>query len=204
MATDLAELTDEPTWIIDPIDGTANFVHKIPMIALGIALCYRKKVVLGVCYNPILDEMFSATLGGGAFLNGQPIHVSSKRLMQDCIVADETSLAFLPKITSRLISRTFRIVTQVAGMRALGSAVLTLAYVAAGRIDAYQIEFLKPWDIAGGTLLVTEAGGIVRDSYTGGQFDIMKPNVLVAATQEIYDAMWHISQETAGKTVVLQ
>lgn len=197
-------LTDAPTWIIDPIDGTSNFVHKIPMIAVGIALCYRKQVVLAASYNPMLNEMFTATLNGGAHLNGLPIRVSAKRLMRDALVADETSIAHLPANTSRLLSRTFRTVTQVAGMRALGSAVLTLAYVAAGRLDAYQIEFLKPWDIAGGALLIAEAGGIVRDSYTGGQFDVMKPNVLVASTQELYDAMWRISQECEGKEIVLK
>lgn len=179
-------------------------MHKIPLISVGVALVYRKQVVLAVAYNPILDEMFTATLGGGAHLNGRAIRVSGQRLLRKALIADETSIAHLPSHTSRLLSRTFKTVTQVAGVRALGSAVLTLAYVAAGRFDAYQIELLKPWDIAGGTLLITEAGGIVRDSYTGGPFDVMKPNVLVASSQELYDAMWRISQECEGKRIVLQ
>lgn len=197
-------LTDAPTWIIDPIDGTSNFVHKIGLIAVGIALCYQKQVVLAVTFNPIMDEMFTATLGGGAHLNGQPICVSSARLLNEAMIAEETSIAGSPVATDRLMSRTYNVVTKVTGVRALGSAVLTLAYVAAGRIDAYQIEFLKPWDVAGGALLISEAGGIVRDSYTGGEFDIMQPNVLVAATQELYDALWGISQGFEGKKIVLQ
>lgn len=201
MSTEEDVLTDEPTWIIDPIDGTCNFVHKVPLIAVGVALCYRKQVVLAVSYNPMMDEMFTATMGGGAHLNDQPIRVSSVRLMRDALVADETSIAHLPQNRDRLLARTYKTVTQATGMRALGSAVLTLAYVAAGRIDAYQIEFLKPWDIAGGALLITEAGGVVRDSYTGGPFDVMKPNVLVAATQDLYEQMWKISQECEGKTL---
>lgn len=204
MSTVVNVLTDAPTWIIDPIDGTTNFVHKIPLIAIGIALCYKKTVVLAVAYNPIIDELFTATLGGGAHLNSKPIRCSTKKLLRDALVADETSIAFHPKHTSRLLGRTFKTVGQVRGMRALGSAVLTLAYVAAGRIDAYQIELLKPWDIAGGTLLVTEAGGNVRDSYTGGEFAIMNPNVLVAATKELGDEMWKISEEVVGKTLLLQ
>lgn len=197
-------LTDAPTWIIDPIDGTSNFVHKIGLIAVGIALCYGKQVVLAVSYNPIMDEMFTATLGGGAHLNGQPISVSSARLLNEALIAEETSIACSPIATDRLISRNYNVVTKVTGVRALGSAVLTLAYVAAGRLDAYQIEFLKPWDIAGGTLLIVEAGGIVRDSYTGGQFNVMQPNVLVASTPELYEALWEISQGSDGKKVVLQ
>lgn len=196
-------LTDAPTWIIDPIDGTCNFVHKVPLIAVGIALCYRKQVVLAVSYNPMMDEMFTATLGGGAHLNGQPIRVSAVRQLRDALVADETSIAHLPQNTSRLLGRTLLTVTRATGMRALGSAVLTLAYVAAGRIDAYQIEFLKPWDIAGGALLITEAGGVVRDSFTGGPYDVMQPNVLVAATQDLYAEMWAISRECEGKTIGL-
>lgn len=197
-------LTDAPTWIIDPIDGTSNFVHKIPLIAIGIALCYRKQVVLAVCYNPVMHEMFTATLGGGAHLNEKPIRCSSKTKLQEAIIADEISLATAERVKNRLLGRTLSTVPHVVGVRALGSAVLTFGYIAAGRLDSYQIEYLKPWDCAGGTLLVTEAGGVVKDSFTGGEVNIMKPMVLAAATPELYDALWQISQESAPKTLVLQ
>ena len=197
-------LTDTPTWIIDPIDGTFNFIHKVPLIAIGIALVYKKQVVMAVTFNPIINEMFTATLGGGAFLDDEPIRVSQVKELKYALVADEISLAHLMKHRDRLMSRTVNTVTQAPGMRALGTGVLTLAYVAAGRIDAYQLELLKPWDVAGGTLLITEAGGVVRDSYTGGDFNIMKPNVLVASTQELYEAMWRISQECTGKKIIFE
>lgn len=160
--------------------------------------------MLAVSFNPLLDEMFSATLGGGAFYNGQPMHTNKARSLKESVIADETSIASLPKCTDRVLGRTLNTVQKVKGLRALGSAVLTLAYVAAGRLDAYTIEFLKPWDIAGGTLLIQEAGGIVRDSRTGGEFDIMNPNVVVAATKELYEELWQIIQETRGKKLVLQ
>lgn len=197
-------LTDAPTWIIDPIDGTMNFVHRVGLIAIGVALCWKGRVVLAVSYNPIMDEMFTATKGGGAHLNGRPIHTSNARLLQEALVAEETSIGHTAHTKDRVMTRTYNLVSKVPGMRALGSAVLTLAYVAAGRIDAYQIEFLKPWDIAGGALLIEEAGGVVRDSFTGGDFNIMKPNVLVAATQELFDAMWLVNvEESTGKRIEL-
>lgn len=183
----MAELTDEPTWIIDPIDGTSNFVHKIGLIAVGIALTYRKQVVLAVSYNPIMDEMFTATLGGGAFLNGESIRVSSAKSSKEAVIGDEICIACLPSATNPIMSRSYHTVTQVAGVRALGSAVLSLAYVAAGRLDAYVVEYLKPWDVAGGSLLVEEAGGVVRDSRTGGKFDIMQPYIQAAASIELYE-----------------
>lgn len=154
-------------WIIDPLDGTHNFLHGIPHFAITVALEREGEVIAGVTYDPLRDEMYTAEKGGGAFVNGRRIRVSSRRQLVDSIVATGIPRADKPghleflKMLGGMMSRT-------AGVRRFGSAALDLAYVAAGRFDGYWESNLQPWDIAAGIILVREAGGYVSD-LTGGR-----------------------------------
>ena len=145
-------------WFIDPIDGTTNFIHAIPHYAISIGLEREGQLAAGVVYNPATDELFWAERGQGAFLNNKRIRVSARGDLKDCVIATGIPahgrpgapefLAELPKLMER-----------VAGIRRFGSAALDLAYVAAGRYDAFWERGLKSWDVAAGIVLVREAGG---------------------------------------------
>lgn len=168
---DVLTITESPTWIIDPLDGTTNFVHGIPFVAVSIALVLNKKVQVAVVYNPIINEMFTATLGGGTYYNSQQVRVST-----------ESDLTY-SLVDADLKHKDFdRISGHVQSVRRLGAASLQLASVAMGRLDAYVENNLKVWDYAAGSLLVTEAGGRVMingsDSAqaTLGHADILSGN----------------------------
>ena len=135
------------TWIIDPIDGTINFLHGIPHFAISIALRSNNEIVSGLIFDPIKDEMFYAEKNNGAFLNNQRVRVSNKNNFDDCLFAIGGKIANEPNITTRRS----------------GSAALDLAYVATGRFDGYFQKNLNLWDVAAGIILVREAGGIVED-----------------------------------------
>ena len=135
------------TWIIDPIDGTINFLHGIPHFAISIALKLGNEIVSGLIFDPIKDEIFYAEKNNGAFLNNQRVRVSSKNNLGDCLFAIGGKIANEPNFT----------------YRRSGSAALDLAYVAAGRYDGYFQRNLNLWDVAAGIILVKEAGGIVED-----------------------------------------
>ncbi|MBX3509283.1 MAG: inositol monophosphatase [Parvibaculum sp.] len=149
-------------WIIDPLDGTTNFLHGIPVFAISIALEREGQLVAGLVYNPVTDEMFIAEKGQGAFLNDRRIRVAARRELGQAVVA--TGIPHLgrpehPKFMAEL----GLVMNEVAGVRRMGSAALDLAYVAAGRFDAYWETNLAAWDIAAGIVLVREAGGFVSD-----------------------------------------
>ena len=135
------------TWIIDPIDGTINFLHGIPHFAISIALKSDNEIISGLIYDPIKDEMFYAEKNNGAFLNNQRIRVSNKNNLNECLFALGGRIKNEPNFANRRS----------------GSAALDLAYVAAGRYDGYYQKNLNLWDIAAGIVLVTEAGGILKD-----------------------------------------
>ena len=135
------------TWIIDPIDGTINFLHGIPHFAISIALKSNNEIISGLVFDPIKDEMFYAEKNNGAFLNNQRIRVSNKNKFDNCLFAIGGKVANEPNFTNRRS----------------GSAALDLAYVAAGRFDGYFQKDLNLWDIAAGIILVREAGGIIKD-----------------------------------------
>ena len=150
-------------WIIDPIDGTANFLHGIPHFAISIGLEHDKEIICGIIYDPIKDEMFVAEKGNGSYLNNQRIRVSSRSKLKDCIVFTggprldsknkELALEEYKKFSSKIL----------IPIRKLGSASLDMAYVAAGRCDGFWQRNLNYWDIAAGIILVKEAGGFVTD-----------------------------------------
>ncbi|MCW9003414.1 MAG: inositol monophosphatase [Rhodospirillales bacterium] len=152
----------EHCWIIDPLDGTSNFLHGIPHFAISIALEKAGELVAGVIYAPIQDEMFWAEKGQGAFLNGRRLRVSGRNDMAESLFA--TGVPFLGRPDHELFLKQLAgIMAVTAGVRRFGSAALDLAYVAAGRFDGFWETGIKPWDMAAGIVLVREAGGFVSD-----------------------------------------
>jgi myo-inositol-1(or 4)-monophosphatase len=150
------------TWVVDPLDGTNNFAHSFPMFAVNLAAIAHGRVLLGVTYDPLRQELFSARLGGGAHLNDRPIHVSGRARLAAALVA--TGFPY-DRATNpdNNVAEFDAVVLHVRGIRRTGSAALDLAYVAAGRLDAYWERGTAAWDVAAGILLVEEAGGRVSD-----------------------------------------
>ena len=157
----MVEGTDKShTFIVDPIDGTTNFIHAMPHFAITVALEREGEIQAGVTFNPITNELFWAEKGKGAYLNDQRIRVSGRRDLADCLIG--TGLPFFGRPGhGQTIKEVHAIGQRVAGIRRLGSAALDLAWTAAGRYDAFWERNLQPWDVATGLLLITEAGGVV-------------------------------------------
>ncbi len=148
------------TWIVDPLDGTTNFLHGIPQFAISIALQREGVLTAGVIYNPANDELYIAERGKGAFLNDQRLRVAGRRQLHECVVA--CGLPHIGRGDLELARRELaEMMNRVAGLRRFGAASLDLAFVAAGRLDGYWERNLSPWDVAAGILMVREAGGIV-------------------------------------------
>lgn len=158
---DLSNKGGSMFWVVDPIDGTTNFAHGIPHYAISVSLVCDGKPYIAAVYNPATDEMFTAEFNCGAHLNGSRIEVSSKSSLSQCVVA--FGLPYDREKSRRLLDRVQRVAPYVRDMRRMGSASLDMAYVAAGRFDAYFEYDLRPWDISAGKLLVSEAGGRVSD-----------------------------------------
>ncbi len=172
----------EYTWIVDPLDGTTNYVHQNPQFAVSIGLVRGTEVVAGAVFDPSADECFTAHRGSGAFLNGKSISVSRIESLSEALVA----VSFSAKVdaNSPQIPVFLEIVTRAQAIRRTGSAALNLAGVACGRFDAYWAIDNKPWDVAAGLLLVEEAGG-QNVTPEGGPVDVMSPRLAVAATAEL-------------------
>lgn len=170
-------------WIIDPLDGTTNFLHGIPMFSISIGLEREGQIVAGLVYNPISDEMFIAEKGQGAFLNDRRIRVAARRELAQSVVACGTPDLGRPE-HERYLTELRQVMLQVAGVRRMGSAALDLAYVAAGRFDAYWEANLAPWDVAAGIILVREAGGFVSD--LSGRDDILKTGGILAGNEALH------------------
>jgi myo-inositol-1(or 4)-monophosphatase len=150
------------TWIVDPLDGTTNFLHGIPHFAISIALEREGTIVAGLIYNPINDEMFTAERGKGAYLNDRRIRVAARKRLPEAVFA--CGLPHLGRGDLAQFRQEFAVIQdKVAGLRRFGSAALDLAWVAAGRLDAYWERNISAWDIAAGLLIVREAGGFVSD-----------------------------------------
>ena len=173
-------------WIIDPLDGTTNYLHSYPQFAVSIALSVKGQVEQGVIYDPIRDELFTASRGGGAQLNEKRIRVSRCQTLEQALlgtgfpIRDERLIDPYLKSLSAFLHRT-------DGVRRAGAASLDLAYVAAGRLDGYWEFGLKPWDIAAGALMVQEAGGMV--GAIDPQQDVMVTGDILAATPRIHEEM---------------
>ena len=164
-------------FIIDPIDGTTNFMHGIPHFAISIALEREGQLVAGIVYNPVSDDLFSAEKGHGAYLNNKRLRVAARKELPPSLIA--TGLPWLGKDGhARASAEMASVMNATAGIRRFGSASLDLAWVAAGRFDGFWERGLLPWDVAAGIVLVREAGGMVSD-ISGGS-DVLGGNILAA------------------------
>lgn len=179
---------EDPTrrWIVDPLDGTTNFLHGLPHWAVSIALEHKGQPVAGVIYDPVKDEMFYAEKGGGTWMNEARMRVSARHRMIDSVFA--TGLPFagrgdLPDTLQDLA----RVLPACAGVRRFGSAALDLAYVAAGRYDGYWERRLNIWDIAAGVIIVKEAGGLLEPLNPAG--DVMADGSLICANEAIFSTL---------------
>jgi myo-inositol-1(or 4)-monophosphatase len=173
-------------WIIDPLDGTVNYAHGFPMFCVSIAFEAAGVLEYGVIYDPLRDELFEATRGGGARLNGQAIQVSQTKGMDRALLAT----GFPYDIRERLPETAARLSNMLAltqGVRRAGSAALDMAYVACGRFDGFYEENLKPWDTAAGLLIIEEAGGTIT-TFDGGPYTIFSPNI-AASNGRLHAAM---------------
>lgn len=182
----------EQVWIIDPIDGTTNYAHGLPSVAVSVALWEEGRPLFGVVNLPVLGEMFAAYEGGGAFRNGDRIHVTKTRNLEESLLSTGFPYdieAYIPEIIRNFEA----LLPKIRGVRRSGAAALDLAYVACGRFDAFYESELKPWDTAAGMLLVTEAGGKVTrydgsTEYVLGDQSILASNGLIHAA--VADLLW--------------
>jgi len=173
-------------WIVDPLDGTTNFLHGIPQFAISIALERDGQIFAGVIYNPVTDEMFAAEKGQGAFLNGRRLRVSARRDLGHSLFA--TGIPFKGRDNHDLFLKQLRAVMAAsAGVRRFGAAALDLAWVAAGRFEGFWEQNLQPWDMAAGMILVAEAGGFVSD-LAGGR-DMFRRGDIAAGNDAMHPVL---------------
>ena len=173
----------EYVWIIDPLDGTTNFIHGFPVYCISIALAVQGKVEQAVIYDPTRNDLFTATKGRGAYLNDRRLRVSKRIRLQESLIS--TGFPFRPgDDLQRYLQIMFDVMPRTAGLRRPGSAALDLAYVAAGFTEGFFETGLMPWDVAAGSLLVTEAGGLVGN-FTG-EADFLHQKECIAASPKIY------------------
>lgn len=176
-------------WIIDPLDGTTNFIHGLPPFAVSIALMEVEELVLGVVYEITQDECFYAWKGSQAYLNGRVIKVTKAATTNDCLIATGFPYSAFDKLEYYVDSMRY-FMTHSHGLRRLGSAATDLAYVAAGRCDAFYEEGLKPWDVAAGAIIVRQAGGKVSDFNGGDKF--LFNGEIIASNGAYFDEFYNI------------
>ncbi len=183
----LIEGTDKThTWIVDPLDGTTNFLHAIPHFAINIALQREGAIVAAVTYNPVTNELFWAEKGKGCFVNDKRLRVAGRKHLDESVLG--TGIPFLGHGQhARFLKELHQISQRVAGVRRFGAASLDLAYVAAGRLDGFWERDLKPWDMAAGLLMIQEAGGKVTDM-DGGE-DMLTKGSICTANLELHPLM---------------
>jgi len=173
----------ENVWIIDPLDGTTNFLHGFPQYCVSVALSHRGLVTQGVVYDPVRNDLFTASRGRGAFLNDRRIRVSKRQHLRDCLVG--TGFPFRDGSYLDTYMKMMKVMTeQTAGLRRPGAAALDLAYVAAGFYDGFWEVGLNAWDVAAGSLLIQEAGGLIGD--LAGEGDFLHGGQVIAATPKIF------------------
>jgi myo-inositol-1(or 4)-monophosphatase len=175
-------------WVVDPLDGTTNFLHGIPQFAVSIGLLREGVPIAGLIYNPANDELYMAEKGGGAFLNDTRLRVAGRKQLNECVIA-----CGLPHIGRGDHEQSRKEMTalqpKVAGLRRFGAASLDLAFVAAGRLDGYWERNLQPWDIAAGIILIKEAGGTVSDIHGG---DLLKTGNVVCGNEFVHGELTKI------------
>lgn len=184
--------TKEINWIVDPLDGTTNFMHQIPVFSISIALMKDEEIIAGVVYEVNRQEAFYAFKDGGCFLNDHPIKVTNTAAFKDTLIATGFpyyDYTYLPKYLNTLS----HLMNETRGIRRLGSAAVDLAYVAAGRFDSFYEYSLHPWDVAAGAILVKEAGGVVND-FKGGN-DFLFGKEILASNPHIQPLMLNLLKE---------
>lgn len=177
----------DTVWIIDPLDGTTNFLHGFPVFAVSIAVREKGRITHGVIYDPLRQELFTASRGAGAQLDGRRIRVSERRTLDQALIG--TGFPFLGKSDAleRYLPMFESVISKTAGVRRPGAASLDLAYVAAGRLDGFWELGLKPWDMAAGALMIVEAGGLVADLQGSDRF--FETGDIVAGSPRVFDAL---------------
>lgn len=178
----------EHCWIVDPLDGTLNFLHGIPQFCISLALKRNEEILAGVIYNPILDELYVAEKGKGAFLNQRRLRVSGRRYLDEALFSLGTPNK--NSVNGKNIDSSEKLFGKIAGIRHFGSAALDLAYVAAGKLDALFLTYLKPWDLAAGILLIKEAGGYVCDA--NKEQNILETGAVLSANDYMFESLQKI------------
>lgn len=191
-------IESEYEWIIDPLDGTTNFIHGLPQYAISIALAKSGVVEQAVVFDPNRNELFTASKGGGAFLNDRRIRVSRRNKLQDALIGTGFPYRMLDHIDVYL-SIFKELAQKTAGQRRPGAASLDLAYVACGRYDGFWEFGLSPWDMAAGALLISEAGGLVSDMR--GDANYLETGNLVAGTPKVFAPLLKIIEDRLPTTV---
>ncbi len=177
---------DQHRWIVDPLDGTTNFLHGIPIFSISIALERQGQLVAGVVYNPAMDELYTAERGGGAFLNDRRLRVAARSKLTDTVIG--TGIPHLGRgHHGHYLVELRNVMTETAGIRRMGAVALDLAFVAAGRLDGFWEDGMNPWDLGAGIILIREAGGFVSDKH-GGQ-EIFGTKSIVAGNEAIHAAL---------------
>ncbi len=186
---------EDPTrrWIVDPLDGTTNFLHGLPHWAVSIALEHKGQIVAGVIYDPAKDEMFYAEKGAGAWMNESRMRVSGRHRLIESIFATGMPFAGRAELPASLQDHA-RLLPACAGVRRFGAAALDLAYVAAGRYDGFWERGLQAWDIAAGIVIVREAGGILEPLQPGG--DVLADGDLICANEAIFETFAKVIRQT--------
>ena len=187
----LAETTSEYQWIIDPLDGTTNFLHGFPQYCVSIALSVKGVLTHGVIFDPTRNDLFTASRGGGAFLNERRIRVSKTLNLKDALLGTGFPFKEFGSV-DRYLALFKELTPKCAGIRRPGSAALDLAYMACGRYDGFWETGLSPWDMAAGALMIKEAGGLVTDF--SGEDKFMESCSIVAATPKVFPALLQIVQ----------
>ena len=193
-----AEAGSDPRhrWIVDPLDGTTNFLHGIPHFAISIALERDGEIIAGVIYEPLRDEMFWAEKGAGAFLNDRRLRVSGRRRLGEAVIG--TGIPFAERGDhARYLETLSAVMGATSGVRRMGAAALDLAYVAAGRLDGFWEFGLSPWDIAAGILLIRESGGYVTDPAGGHR--MMETGDVLAANDHLHLPLAQLLKKSFGQ-----
>lgn len=180
-----------PCWVVDPLDGTINYLHQMPGWGVSIAVVQEGIVQAGVVYDPLLNERFSAVRGGGAFLNGNPISVSGQEAIGQSLIA--ASLPSRVEKDSPEVNRFVEVAIRSRALRRLGSAALNLAYVGCGRLDAYWATTVNSWDVAAGVLIAQEAGATVT-GWMGGAFDLKAADFTIASSAKLHTELIEVLQ----------
>jgi myo-inositol-1(or 4)-monophosphatase len=181
-----AMASGKPMWIVDPLDGTANFVHKLPIFSVSIALVEGPEAKVGVVFDPLSDNLYAAAAGGAVTKNGRPIRVSECQQLDRAMVC----CSFRPSVrrTDLEVGQFLNVLESSRSLRRLGSAALNLCYLAEGCLDAYWASSIKTWDVAAGTLIASMAGACLTN-VEGGSFDLWDPRLLACSSPQLHQAM---------------